>query len=343
MNILSLPETLLMDIFEWLPYDEVAKKREVCTRFNYIGKQVLNTGFNKIILRHGKNFKRIKSMLPRRESERRNHVLARHSDILTSIETRISMLTMTYSKFIDLNICCFIPGRVLDEIASILRLLSSTTKPLRPHEVLQELRDISSMAIEHFDEKIAVNFKMEHRKQLAESTAAAAAASGTRLVVCGTLGDISFSGKRSAIGHGICQQAIVQLNPLSSSVSNCSNQQSHQQPSSSFTSRNQSSGQRERFPRDYQKQLLIHKTLLHKVNSLEVGRKLQDRRLQEALGSITELTTQVSELKRQLEDVKATVTGGGKKPLKRRSNSGGGGGCGQDATTTISHKKPKVG
>ncbi|EDW79587.1 uncharacterized protein Dwil_GK20333 [Drosophila willistoni] len=340
MNILSLPETLLMDIFEWLSYDEVAKKREVCTRFNYIGQQVLNTGFNKIILRHGKNFKRIKSMLPRRESERRNHVLARHSDILTSIETRISMLTMTYSKFIDLNICCFIPGRVLDEIASILRLLSSTTKPLRPHEVLQELRDISSMAIEHFDEKIAVNFKLEHRKQLAESTAAAAAASGTRLVVCGTLGDISFSGKRSAIGHGICQQAIVQLNPLSSSVSNCSNQQhSHQQPSSSVTSRNQSSGQRERFPRDYQKQLLIHKTLLHKVNSLEVGRKIQDRRLQEALGSITELTTQVSELKRQLEDVVASITGGGKKPLKRRSDAGG-----QDpTTTTINHKKPKVG
>lgn len=32
-------------------------------------------------------------------------------------------------------------------------------KTLRPHEVLQELRDISSMAIEHFDEKIAPDIK----------------------------------------------------------------------------------------------------------------------------------------------------------------------------------------
>lgn len=29
MNLLDLPQTVLLDIFEWLPYDEVAKKREV--------------------------------------------------------------------------------------------------------------------------------------------------------------------------------------------------------------------------------------------------------------------------------------------------------------------------
>lgn len=29
MNLLDLPQTVLQDIFEWLPYDEVAKKREV--------------------------------------------------------------------------------------------------------------------------------------------------------------------------------------------------------------------------------------------------------------------------------------------------------------------------
>ena len=89
----------------------------------------------------------------------RNHYLARHADVLTSIETRISMLSMTYNKYMDLNLCCFIPGRVLDEIFSILRLIETSDKPLRPHEVLQELRDISSMAIEHFDEKIAITLK----------------------------------------------------------------------------------------------------------------------------------------------------------------------------------------
>ncbi|KAI8040424.1 F-box only protein 28 [Drosophila gunungcola] len=290
MNLLDLPQTVLLDIFEWLPYDEVAKKREVCTLFNYIGQQVLNKGFNKIILAHAKNFKRIKSMLPRRESERRNHILSRHSDILTSIETRISMLTMTYSKFIDLNICCFIPGRVLDEINSILRILSTSTKQLRPHEVLQELRDISSMAIEHFDEKIAVNFKMEHRKQLAESTAA-----GTRLVVCSALGDISFSGvKRTGISrpvdHALVQQAIVQLAPI------CASKPA--QPESA---------QRDRVSKHLLKQYQMQRTLTQKIRNLEVARKVQDRRLQEALSSITELTTQVSELKRQMEDVVANM------------------------------------
>jgi len=50
--------------------------------------------------------------LPRRESERRNHALARHVDILSAVETRLSLLSMTYSKYIDLGLCCFIPGKV---------------------------------------------------------------------------------------------------------------------------------------------------------------------------------------------------------------------------------------
>ncbi|KAJ6642041.1 F-box only protein 28 [Pseudolycoriella hygida] len=57
-----------------------------------------------------------------------------------------------------MNICCFIPGKIIDEILNILKVVSDTTstcKQLRVHEVLQELRDISSMAIDHFDEKIA--------------------------------------------------------------------------------------------------------------------------------------------------------------------------------------------
>lgn len=32
-------------------------------------------------------------------------------------------------------------------------------RPLRTHEILQELRDISSMAIDHFEEKIAPTLK----------------------------------------------------------------------------------------------------------------------------------------------------------------------------------------
>lgn len=47
---------------------------------------------------------------------------------------------------------------MIDECYKILRTISKSpptdTRNWRAHEVLQELRDISSMAIEHFDEKI---------------------------------------------------------------------------------------------------------------------------------------------------------------------------------------------
>ena len=96
----------------------------------------------------------VKALLPRRESERRNHKLSRHCDILTAIETRISLLSMTFVKYIDLDICCFIPGKVIDEIFSVLQSLQTEEQPPRAYEILQELRDISSMAMEYFDEKI---------------------------------------------------------------------------------------------------------------------------------------------------------------------------------------------
>lgn len=59
----------------------------------------------------------MKAKLPRRESERRNHPLARHVDILSAIETRLSLLSMTYSKYIDLGLCCFIPGKVIVQLS----------------------------------------------------------------------------------------------------------------------------------------------------------------------------------------------------------------------------------
>lgn len=61
---------------------------------------------------HAQCLRAVKSKLPRRESERRSHPLARHCDILTAIETRISMLSMTFSKYVETNVCCFIPGKV---------------------------------------------------------------------------------------------------------------------------------------------------------------------------------------------------------------------------------------
>ena len=106
-------------------------------------------------------FQEVKAKLPRRESERRNHKLSRHCDILTAIETRISLLSMTFLKYVDLNLCCFIPGKVIDEIISVLRTIKKDENPPRAYEILQELRDISSMAMEYFDDKIVPTLKVQ--------------------------------------------------------------------------------------------------------------------------------------------------------------------------------------
>lgn len=38
MHILDLPDTVLMDIFELLSYDEVARKREVCNKVQVVNR-----------------------------------------------------------------------------------------------------------------------------------------------------------------------------------------------------------------------------------------------------------------------------------------------------------------
>ncbi|KAF5287199.1 hypothetical protein FQA39_LY16018 [Lamprigera yunnana] len=132
---------------------------QVCSIFNYIGSKLLTRGFFQVEKRHGTVYKRMKSMLPRRESERRSHPLSRHCDILSAVETRLSMLSMTYLRYMENNLCCFIPGKVVDEINRILSLVDKVKPAPRTHEVVQELRDISSMAMEHFDEIILPRMK----------------------------------------------------------------------------------------------------------------------------------------------------------------------------------------
>ncbi|KAK3523312.1 hypothetical protein QTP86_029510, partial [Hemibagrus guttatus] len=152
--LLGLPIVAVETILNFLSYDEISLLRLVCKRMDMICQRMLNQGFLRVERYHSLCQKQVKAQLPRRESERRNHSLARHADILAAVETRLSLLNMTFMKYVDSNLCCFIPGKVIDEIYRVLRYVNSTRAPQRAHEVLQELRDISSMAMEYFDEKI---------------------------------------------------------------------------------------------------------------------------------------------------------------------------------------------
>lgn len=152
--LLGLPIVAVETVLHFLSYDEISLLRSVSKCMDFICQRVLNQGFLKVERYHSLCQRQVKAQLPRRESERRNHSLARHADILAAVETRLSLLNMTFMKYVDSNLCCFIPGKVIDEIYRVLRYVNSTRAPQRAHEVLQELRDISSMAMEYFDEKI---------------------------------------------------------------------------------------------------------------------------------------------------------------------------------------------
>ncbi|XP_053953237.1 uncharacterized protein LOC128860037 [Anastrepha ludens] len=354
MNLLELPECMLMEIFEFITYEEVSKNRLVCRRINQICQQVLNGGFSRAVRQHGTIFKRIKSMLPRRESERRNHSLARHADILTSIETRISMLSMTYCKYIDLNLCCFIPGRVLDEIFRILALVSKTRKTLRPHEVLQELRDISSMAIEHFDEKIA-----NLLKSYVDASGSRSNASGIdnkRITPASSgLGSISFSvhpssstmwAQSSSTSTSKIWTPPTRAAPLKLACNTCNdsaceailnrmaaiiNMKSPHSDSSDSTDwdslytavgccgakttdvcRKNDAQQRSNGCAEaratmvkYKKLELEYKNGVQRMNRMQQIQVQQSRRLQQSMNTITIMSTQITELKKRLEDLDA--------------------------------------
>lgn len=56
--------------------------------------------------------------------------------------------------------CLFLPtDQVIDEIYRVLRFIQNNKTLPRAHEILTELRDISSMAMEHFEEKIIRTLK----------------------------------------------------------------------------------------------------------------------------------------------------------------------------------------
>jgi len=81
----------------------------------------------------------IKEELPRRESERRKHKLYPRHDALQGLDTRFSLLKMTYNKYILSGACCFIPGKVLDEMFSVLHTINSCS-PLQSTSGLLQVR-----------------------------------------------------------------------------------------------------------------------------------------------------------------------------------------------------------
>jgi F-box protein 28 len=60
---------------------------KVGRHFNEVCQKILNKGFLSVQRYHNRCLKEMKAKLPRRESERRTHPLARHIDVLTGTKT----------------------------------------------------------------------------------------------------------------------------------------------------------------------------------------------------------------------------------------------------------------
>ena len=84
----DLPDTVLEQILMMFSYDEISQLRRVNKRFNTICKGLLNKGFRSADNYQRKYFQEVKAQLPRRESDRLNHKLLEHFELLGRIETQ---------------------------------------------------------------------------------------------------------------------------------------------------------------------------------------------------------------------------------------------------------------
>lgn len=59
--------------------------------------------------------------------------------------------------------------QVIDELFRVMRSLDSMREPLPSYQILQELRDVSTMAIEYFEDKIAPSLRKKEMLALTSS------------------------------------------------------------------------------------------------------------------------------------------------------------------------------
>ena len=199
LPLLLLPDIVMDEILTYLTYDEVAQMRIVSRGVNSLCQRHLNRGFRIAVTFHAKCLKDVQSKLPRRQSSRRNHPYFRHCSILSSIGASISLLSMTFRKFINSGVCCFIPGKAIDEIFRLVRICNVSNPP-PPFDVLQELRDILPMAVEYFKETIAPAFKAGSNSPAAASAVVINVcqygAVSTNRILSGPLGNVQNCGGR---------------------------------------------------------------------------------------------------------------------------------------------------
>jgi len=152
--IVELPAEILVKIMNYMSFNEISQVRLVSRRLNEICASMLNSTFQRLQSHMLSRFQAIKAQMPRRESARRNHPLARECDIVETIHMRLTLLQMTFGKHIERKHVCFFAGEILDEVQRILYYIKENACLGRAYKVTDELFDLSTMAMEYFKEHI---------------------------------------------------------------------------------------------------------------------------------------------------------------------------------------------
>lgn len=158
LALVELPAELLIKILEYMNFKENSTVRLVCRRLNELCAARLNSTFQRLQNNMLVRFQTIKSQMPRRESARRTHHLARECDIVEILHMRLTLLQMTFGKHIERKHICFFPGEILDEVFRILKYIASTQALGKAYKVTDELYELSDMAMEYFTEHIKPTF-----------------------------------------------------------------------------------------------------------------------------------------------------------------------------------------
>lgn len=112
IQLTDMPLEIFERIFQYTGYREVSNMRLVSTQTNQICKTILNSTFTKLQTQLMKRFQNIKKIMPRRESARRSHPLSYECDIIETCCMRLSLLQMTFGRYIEHKHICFFPGVV---------------------------------------------------------------------------------------------------------------------------------------------------------------------------------------------------------------------------------------
>ena len=131
--------------------------RIVSKRFATICGKHLNIGFIKAREKINALRNYYRSLVPKRISARVNHPLYYHYRTMQHVEM-ISNLGYGHrlEKYIRLGICCFYPGKIIDETLTILQVVKTTQKITFnfKENLIKEVEDLKALYGDHFDNEM---------------------------------------------------------------------------------------------------------------------------------------------------------------------------------------------